>query len=87
MTTLEQRVSRLEGVLTNTLATKADLADLKGDIARVESRLENRIEAEIRKLESRLLRWMIGMVSHFNRCCVVRRHVDPRLYRLTQILA
>ena len=30
MTTLEQRVSRLEGVLTNILATKADIAELKG---------------------------------------------------------
>ncbi len=61
MTTLDQRVSRLEGAYEH-LATKADIAELKGDIARVESRLESRIEAEIGKLESRLLPWMIGMV-------------------------
>lgn len=61
MTTLDQRVSRLEGAYEH-LVTKADIAELKGDISRVESRLESRIEAEIGKLESRLLRWMIGMV-------------------------
>ena len=61
MTTLEERVSRLEGGYEH-LATKADVAELRGDISRVESRLESRIEAEIGKLESRLLRWMIGMV-------------------------
>ncbi len=44
------------------LATKADVAELRGDIARVESRLESRLEAEIGKLESRLLRWMIAMI-------------------------
>ena len=61
MTTLEERVSRLEGGYEH-LATKADVAELRGDIARVESRLESRLEAEIGKLESRLLRWMIAMV-------------------------
>ena len=57
MTTLEERVSRLEGGYEH-LATKADVADLKADIARVESRLE----AKLASLESRLLRWMIAMV-------------------------
>ena len=46
MTTLEQRVSRLEGGYEH-LATKADVADLKSDIAH---------------MEGRLLRWMIGMM-------------------------
>ena len=57
MTSLEQRVSRLEGSYEH-LATKADIAELRGDIARVESRLEGKLA----NLESRLLRWMIGMV-------------------------
>ena len=57
MTTLEVRVSRLEGGYEH-LATKADVADLKSDIARVETRLE----AKLASLESRLLRWMIAMV-------------------------
>ena len=46
MTTLEERVSRLEGGYEH-LATKADVADLKSDIAH---------------MEGRLLRWMIGMM-------------------------
>lgn len=50
MTTLEQRVSRLEGGYEH-LATKADLADLKYEI-----------KSDLSQLESRLLRWMIGMV-------------------------
>ncbi len=50
MTTLEERVSRLEGGYEH-LATKADLADLKADL-----------KSDIAHLESRLLRWMIGMM-------------------------
>ncbi len=50
MTTLEERVSRLEGGYEH-LATKADLADLKSEI-----------KSDIAQLESRLLRWMIGML-------------------------
>lgn len=50
MTTLEERVSRLEGGYEH-LATKADLADLKSEI-----------KSDLLQLESRLLRWMIGMV-------------------------
>ncbi len=46
MTSLEERVSRLEGGYEH-LATKADVADLKSDIAH---------------MEGRLLRWMIGMM-------------------------
>ncbi len=57
MTTLEQRVSRLEGGYEH-LATKADLADLRADLKTDISRLES----EFGKLEVRLLRWMIAMV-------------------------
>lgn len=44
MASLEDRVARLEGGYDH-LATKADLAELKADIAH---------------LESRLIRWMVG---------------------------
>ena len=50
MVTLEERVSRLEGGYEH-LATKADLADLKSDL-----------KSDIAHMESRLLRWMIGMM-------------------------
>lgn len=50
MTTLEERVSRLEGGYEH-LATKADVADLKSDL-----------KSDIAHMEGRLLRWMIGMM-------------------------
>ncbi len=50
MTTLDQRVSCLEGGHEH-LATKADLADLKYEI-----------KSDLSQLESRLLRWMFGTV-------------------------
>ena len=50
MVTLEERVSRLEGGYEH-VATKADLADLKADL-----------KSDIAHTESRLLRWMIGMM-------------------------
>ena len=53
MTTLEERVSYLEGGFQH-LATKADVADLKTDIAN--------LKADYAESESRLLRWMVGMM-------------------------
>lgn len=46
MATAEERLSRLEGGYEH-LATKADVADLKGNIY---------------QMETRLLRWMVGMM-------------------------
>ena len=53
MTTLEERVSRLEGAYEH-LATKADVADVKTDISEV--------KAALYQMESRLIRWMVGML-------------------------
>ena len=50
MVLLEQRVSRVEGGYEH-VATKADLADLKADL-----------KTDTAQMESRLLRWMIGMM-------------------------
>ena len=61
MVTLEERVSRLEGGYEH-LATKADLSDLRADLKTDIARVESRLEAKLASLESRLLRWMIGMV-------------------------
>ena len=55
MTTIEERVSRLEGGYEH-LATKADLAALKGDLAA----LENRISKDMSALEARLTRLFLG---------------------------
>ncbi len=46
MATIEERVSRLEGAYEH-LATKADVVGLRADMAR---------------MESRLLRWMVGTI-------------------------
>ncbi len=50
MTTIEERVSYVEGKL-DSLATKEDLANIKSDLM-----------AEISKIEPRIIKWMIGMV-------------------------
>ncbi len=50
MTTIEERVSYVEGKL-DSLATKEDLANVKSDLM-----------AEISKIEPRIIKWMIGMV-------------------------
>ena len=50
MTTIEERVSYVEGKL-DALATKEDLANVKSDLM-----------AEISKIEPRIIKWMIGMV-------------------------
>ncbi len=77
MTTLEERVSRLEGGYQH-LATKADIAHLatKDDIAHLENRfvtlqtdfanLKNdfsNLKAEQAQSESRLLRWVVGLMG------------------------
>ena len=72
MTTVEERLSRLEGVYEH-LATKSDVFDLKADllaeIARTETRLtseiasvETRLTSEIASVETRLIRWTVGLV-------------------------
>ena len=50
MTTLEDRVSRLEGGYDH-LATKGDLSDLKAEF-----------KSDIYQLESRLIKWMVGLM-------------------------
>ncbi len=50
MQSIEERVSHLEGSHQH-LATKSDLAELKADI-----------KTDIAQMESRLLRWMVGMM-------------------------
>ena len=84
MTTLEERVSRLEGGYQH-LATKADIAHLatKDDIAHLENKfvgLQNdfanlkndfsdlksnfsNLKAEQAQSESRLLRWVVGLMG------------------------
>ena len=53
MTTMEQRVSALEGIYPH-LATKEDVAGVRGEVARVQGELA----AEIARSESRMVRWM-----------------------------
>ena len=74
--TTEERVSRIEGVQTH-LATKADVAEVRTEIAESEARTTTRIaesearttaqiaelRAEMAKFETRMVRWMIASVS------------------------
>ncbi|MDE2902570.1 MAG: hypothetical protein OXP73_06030 [Chloroflexota bacterium] len=48
MTTEAERLSRLEGAYEH-LATKADIADLRGEL-----------KVELTRVETRLTRWVIG---------------------------
>ena len=50
MMAMEERLSRLEGAYEH-LATKADVAELKGELT-----------AAMAQMEVRLVRWMIGII-------------------------
>ena len=56
--TTEERVSRIEGVQTH-LATKADVAEVRTEIAKAEARLAK----QIAESETRMVRWIIASVS------------------------
>ena len=56
--TTEERVSRIEGVQTH-LATKADVAEVRTEIAKAEARLTK----QIAESETRIVRWIIASVS------------------------
>ena len=56
--TTEERVSRIEGVLPH-LATKADVAVVRTEIAKAEARLTK----QIAESETRMVRWIIASVS------------------------
>ena len=56
--TTEERVSRIEGVQTH-LATKADVAGVRTEIAKAEARLAK----QIAESETRMVRWIIASVS------------------------
>ena len=56
--TTEERVSRIEGVLPH-LATKADVAEVRVEIAESEARLTK----QIAESETRIVRWIIASVS------------------------
>ena len=71
MATLEERVSRLEGGFEH-LATKADLAELTGEMNGGFANLKTR-QAEF---ESRMLRWLIGMVGTATAAVVANIAVD-----------
>ena len=68
MATVEERLSRLEGVYEH-LATKADIGALRGDSERFIEALrgdfEKHIEvlrADIARAEARMLRWTMGTI-------------------------
>ena len=49
-TTIEDRVSKLEGAYDH-LATKADLAELKGEL-----------KADMAELKADMIKWMVGLM-------------------------
>ena len=69
----EERVSRIEGAQTH-LATKADVAELRGEVlaelAKSEARTSERIAklhaeviAELARIETRNVRWLIAVIT------------------------
>lgn len=76
MTTVEQRLTRLEAVYEH-LATKADIADLrtdmkanigdlraemKADNGRLESQTVN-LRAEMHRINATLIRWLVSLMA------------------------
>ena len=61
MMAMEERLSRLEGAYEH-LATKADLAELKGALKAEMAEMEGGLKAEMAHMEVRLVRWMIGII-------------------------
>ena len=65
MTTVEQRLTRLEAVYAH-LATKADIADLraemKADNGRLESQTAN-LRAEMHRINATLIKWLVSLMA------------------------
>lgn len=61
MTTLEERVSSLEGAY-NHLATKADLERLRGDLRTEMETMRGDLLAQMRASETRLVKWNAGIM-------------------------
>ena len=76
MTTVEQRLTRLEAVYEH-LSTKADIANLraemKADIGRLESQTANfraetkadngNLRAEMHRINATLIRWLVSLMA------------------------
>jgi hypothetical protein len=64
MATVEERLSRLEGVYEH-LSTRADIEALRGDMMTLRGDFERAIEAlrgDIVRAEARMLRWTMGTI-------------------------
>ena len=64
MATVEERLSRLEGVYEH-LSTRADIEALRGDMMTLRGDFERAIEAlrgDISRAEARMLRWTMGTI-------------------------
>lgn len=61
MTTLEERVSSMEGAYEH-LSTKADLERLRGDLRTEMETMRGDLLAQIRASETRLVKWNADMM-------------------------
>ena len=61
MTTLEERVSSMEGAYDH-LATKADLERLRGDLRTEMETMRGELTAQMRASETRLVKWNAAMM-------------------------
>ena len=62
MTTIEQRLSRLEGVYDH-LATKADLAEVKTEMTHLATKVDlAMLETRMAQMEARIVKWVVGTV-------------------------
>ncbi|MCY3946845.1 MAG: hypothetical protein OXF44_11250 [Anaerolineaceae bacterium] len=59
--TIEDRVSKLEGAFDH-LATRADLAELKGEFKADMAELKGELRADMAELKADMIKWMVGLM-------------------------
>ena len=60
-TTIEDRVSKLEGAYDH-LATKADLAELKGELKADLAGVKGELKADMAEFKADVIKWMVGLM-------------------------
>ena len=64
MSTVEQEVSSIKATLEH-LATKADLAEVKSDLARLDAKFDAKLEKTVSDLTWRMFGMMLGLMVAF----------------------
>lgn len=79
MASLEERVSYLEGV-NSSLATKADVAELRAVLKSDVAELRAELKADIARVETTIIKWIVGtMISSVAVACTLTLVIDRLL--------